>query len=292
MKRVLVSGAMGLVGRHLLPLLAADHEVYAITRRPASNAPGVNDGVQWLHRDLASADFTAGLPSRIDAVIHLAQSQRFREGVAGMADVLAVNVAATEQLARYAAGAGASHFVLASTGGVYAAGAGVTHEESPLATPERAGWYAASKLAAEAVAFGYKQQLTPVVLRPFFVYGAGQQRVMLMPRLADNIRRGEPIALTGANGMEFTPTHASDAAMAFRQGLSLEQPATVNVCGAERLTLREVCETLGERIGLEPTFAVTDGEPANFVADGARMRALLGAPRRTFAESAGTILDA
>jgi len=284
-----VTGAAGLVGQHLLPRLARHWNVFALSR---GAAPAGRPNITWFERDLANADFTSGLPERIDAVVHLAQSRRFREVPEGNADVLAVNVAATEQLARYATRAGASHFVLASTGSVYAPTNTTITESSPLGTPEALGWYAASKLAAESVAMAYKSRLVPVVLRPFFVYGAGQHRGMLVPRLADAIERGESVTLTGEDGMWLAPTHASDAASAFVAALSLEGAATVNVCGPEILSLRAVCETLGAVIGRAPSYDVVAPGTADFRVNGARMRELLGATRCTFDEGAATAVNA
>ncbi len=286
--RCIVTGARGLVGQHLLPALAATHHVIAVSRNVHSAAPLPN--VSWVERDLAAADFTAGLPEQIDAVIHLAQSRRFRDGPAGAADVLAVNVGATEQLVRYAASAGASHFVLASTGSVYAPTAHAIDEASPLATPDTSGWYAASKLAAEAIVYAYKTQFIPVVLRPFFVYGAGQERGMMMPRLADRIARGESITLGGPDGMRLSPTHASDAANAFLRALKLDAPATINVCGPETLSLRTLCDTLALLAGRAPNFESVPDTGTHFEVHGARMRELLGAPLARFRDSAASVI--
>lgn len=270
----------------MLPALAATWDVVAVTRSGSGATDLSLDGVTYVQRDLAAADFTRGLPSRIDAIVHLAQSRRFREVPEGAADVLAVNVAATEQLARYAASAGATHFVLASTGSVYAPATGIIDEQSPLAAPETAGWYAASKLAAEAIVHGYTSRFIPVVLRPFFVYGVGQSRSMMIPRLADTIARGEAITLSGENGMQLTPTHASDAANAFVRALTLTQPATIDVCGPETLSLRAVCEWLGHLGARTPDFVTVPDNGVHFSVRGARMRELLGAPTCSFRDGA------
>lgn len=280
----IVTGARGLVGQHLLPILSGEWDVFAVSR-DVNGAP-VMPGVTWLQRDLASHDCTHGLPSRIDAVVHLAQSRRFREVPDGAADVLAVNVSATEQLARYASTAGASHFVLASTGSVYAPTPAPIDESSALVTPEVSGWYAASKLAAEAIVFGFKERFLPVALRPFFVYGPGQQRGMMIPRLADSIARGDAITLGGADGMLLTPTHASDAARAFARALALDAPATINVCGSETLSLRALCDELGSLVGQSPRFETVPDKGAHFIVRDARMRALLGAATCAFRDGA------
>ena len=72
MKRVLVTGARGFVGRHCLPLLLArGYEVHAVSTRPG---PKADDDVRWHQVDLLDG---AAAPALIDAVhpshlLHLA----------------------------------------------------------------------------------------------------------------------------------------------------------------------------------------------------------------------------
>lgn len=76
--RVVVTGASGIVGSALLPVLAArGHEVTAVCRRvpTAPGAPGRADGVTWVSHDLADRSGDARLPELVrgaDSVVHLA----------------------------------------------------------------------------------------------------------------------------------------------------------------------------------------------------------------------------
>ena len=107
---VLLTGATGLTGRHVLALLAEDDDVVAVGRRdpPAALAARAT----WVRHDLAAPIDRAALPERVHAVVHLAQSERYRDFPAGAADVFTVNVAAAAALAGYAVAAGARRFVL------------------------------------------------------------------------------------------------------------------------------------------------------------------------------------
>ncbi len=283
---VVVTGAGGLVGRHLVPMLAEHWDVVAVARAEGD----ARSHVQNVVRDLATDGFADGLPAKVDAVVHLAQSRRFREFPEGAADVLAVNVASTERLLAYAAAAGASHFVYASSGGVYAPSSAAYHEDGAVASPAQAGWYQASKLAAEALVHGYRTRLVPVVLRPFFIYGAGQRRHMLIPRLADTLKRGDAVQLAGLDGMHISPTHASDAARCIVRSLQLREPATINVRGPEVLSLRTIGEMLASAMDVPARFVTNDNTGPDYVADDARMRALLGDAECRFAEHLHTIL--
>ena len=57
--RVTVFGATGVIGRALLPLLAAEHEVVAVSRQPRDDG----DGIRWVEADAASG---AGLAEALD----------------------------------------------------------------------------------------------------------------------------------------------------------------------------------------------------------------------------------
>jgi uncharacterized protein YbjT (DUF2867 family) len=68
--RVTVFGATGVIGRALLPLLAAEHDVVAVSRRPRDDA----DGIRWVVADAATGEGVAAAVSGADAVHYLVHS--------------------------------------------------------------------------------------------------------------------------------------------------------------------------------------------------------------------------
>lgn len=69
--RVLVTGAAGLLGRHVVQALAAaGHEVHAIDREPAT--PSVAPRIRWTVADLAEWPGLDAAIGDADAVVHLA----------------------------------------------------------------------------------------------------------------------------------------------------------------------------------------------------------------------------
>jgi UDP-glucose 4-epimerase len=256
---VLVTGATGFLGRHVLPVLAERHEVVAMARRPV-------EGFETIVADLTD-EFE--LPAGLDAVVHLAQSRRYREWPEGAVDMYAVNVHATFQLL---ARTGAGRFVYASTGGVYAPSPAPLREDDSVAP---SGFYPRSKLAAEVLVGGYADRLAAVILRPFFIYGAGQEG-MLVPTLAGRVLAGEEVMVQGNPGIAISPIHVADAARAVAAAVELGRPAVINVAGVESITLTELVTLLGELAGRRPQIRHTEGEAADLVADIGRMRTLLG----------------
>lgn len=284
MKTILVTGAQGLVGRHVVPLLARQHRVIAVAR-DAMPAAG---NVEPLAVDLSAPLEPDLLPDRIDAVVYLAQSRRFRSFPGGAADMLRVNVEQPVALIEAARQRGATHFVYASSGSVYAPSPRPLREDDP--TPAN-GFYAGSKHAAELLLKPYGALMNVALLRYFFIYGPGQQRDMLLPRLVDNVREGRAIALAGDDGMRLQPLHARDAAQAAVGALALEGTHAINVAGPEALSLRAVCEMAGQAVGAEPRFTVSAAAPAgDLVADTGRMAELLRPATARFRDGLADIL--
>ena len=284
--KIVVTGAAGLLGAHLLPVLA-EHEVHALSRTPLE---GAGPHVVPHSFDLEQRPDWDALPLDIDAVIYLAQSPHFRLFPERAADVFAVNAGEVVRAVDYARRAGAKRFIFTSTGGVYRPSPAPLREEDPTGSTGELGFYVTTKLCAESVLMDYAKHLDVTILRPFFIYGAGQKRDMLMPRLADRIRKGEPVMLQGEDGLAANPVHASDAAQAVAAALGLSGSHVVNVAGPEVLSLRAIAETIGQRLGVAPRFESAGGTAPSSVADIARMTSLLWEPRARFAERVGEIL--
>src|SRR5262249_12395477 len=109
-RRVLVTGANGFIGRHLVAALARRHHVFGVTRG-LDSVPRLA-GVEWIEQDLGQPISSGLLPPRIDAVVHLAQSRSYREFPEKAADIFRVNVGSTQDLLDHARLAGAETFVL------------------------------------------------------------------------------------------------------------------------------------------------------------------------------------
>jgi nucleoside-diphosphate-sugar epimerase len=114
---------------------------------------------------------------------------------------------------------------------------------------------------------------------------------MLIPRLVDNVRAGNPIALQGKDGIRINPVHAGDAARAVKAALDLQGCARINVAGPDILSIRELCETIGAKVGREPVFSVDEGQVGrNLIGDIDRMSEQLVAPERRFEDGVDELL--
>jgi UDP-glucose 4-epimerase len=268
--KLLLTGATGFLGSALLPLLASRADVFALHRPGTDPAPA--HGVSWIAQDLTHP-LTDALPDRIDAVLHLAQSRRYRDLPDGAPDVIAVNVLATTRLLDYCRRAGGSTFAFASSGAVAGPGPAPRTEDDRC---QPGDLYGLSKAAAEQVVEHYRSHFRAHALRYFFIYGPGQ-RGMLVPRICDQIARGRPVVLAGPDGTSINPVYIEDAALATLAALELDASATVNIAGPETITLRELAGILGQALAREPQFVHRAPQP-DLVGSIERMTDLLITP--------------
>jgi len=271
--RIVLTGAAGLLGARALTTLHGQHEIHAVVRkRPAAPLAGVT----YHELDLATNWSTESLPSRVDAVCHLAQSARMRDFPAQAPDIFAVNLAATASLLDYARRSGASHFVLASTGGLYGRHDGAITEETPLNPPGgELGYYFETKRCAELLAAAYVDRLNVIVLRPFFIYGPAQHDDMLIPRLIARVRAGQPITLRGQSGTRLNPIYVDDAVAVLEGTLGLDGHHVINVAGPQVSSIREISNRIAGLLGVDPVFQLEAGEPDHIVSSIARMKAIV-----------------
>ncbi len=249
---VILTGSSGCVGQALLKeLKRGGHEVIAVGRQTMEAG-----GARSVVCDLSEPFNTELFPVHTDAIIHLAQSRRYREFPAAAADVFAINVAATQRLADYGLKAGAKSFLYASTGSLYIPSAEPVREDAPTTA---ASYYAASKLAAEHLISAYGNALPVGILRLFYVFGPGQSK-MLIDGLAARIRQGIPVTLQGQSGIRVAPIFSSDVARIFRIAAENAWYGTVNLGSPDVYPLRDVANEIGQVIGIQPKFEYVDGQ--------------------------------
>lgn len=287
-KRCVVAGASGLIGSELVSLLAEEYEVHAVSR----SQPRYHCATVFWHRIDFSGEKSdlRSLPARTDKVVYLAQSHHFRDFPARAADIFSVNVAALLGFLEYSRIAGADTFVFASSGGVRLVNKKL-EDASRAGAPAEIDFYLSTKLCGEILASAYAGKFRLAILRYFFVYGPGQRRQMLVPRLIERIGRGEPIVLQGDDGVRLNPVHVVDAAQATRKALELGRSCTVDIAGPDVLSLKEMSQIIGEALGRQPVFRVEPpGASADLVGDIRAMRELLCEPRIRFDIGVRTML--
>ena len=188
---VLVTGANGFVGRHVVPDL--EREGWSV-RRAVRSPEGIGDEVV-IETIGPDTDWTAALEG-VDAVVHLAARVHHKHEEHAVQLYRNVNIAGTLHLARSAATAGVRQFIFVSTVLVH----GRSNEgrapfsEDDILTPR--GLYGMSKAAAEAGlrTLARDSQMQISVIRPPLVYGAGAKGNFALLTRAVNLGLPLPFA--------------------------------------------------------------------------------------------------
>lgn len=280
MKKVIITGASGLIGSRLVKLLSHDYEVHALSRSKVvqSDSNIISYAVDF-DREI---DYSF-LPQDADAFIYLAQSDHFRDFPEKALNIFQLNTAQVLKSLDFSRNTKVKNFIYASSGGVYGFPEEGVSERVAIPASGNIGFYLSTKLCTEILAENYAPFMNIAMLRFFFVYGAGQKRSMLIPRIVDSIKNDAIITLQGENGIKINPIHVSDAAKAIQASLNLKGCHRINIAGPNVLSLREISHIIGKSLGKTPRFnEIASTAPGNLIADIGRMQEILTSPIITF----------
>lgn len=280
MMRVLVTGANGFVGRALVKRLAEEGDDVLAVTRPGQRAALAATGARVLEQDMLAWSGPARM--RLDAVVHLAQSRRYREFPQAAAQVSGVIAQGAVLAADLACRSGATQLLYASTGSLYAPGFAPVTEATPV-TPR--DFYARTKHCGEQLIEDFRKHFDLKIVRPFFIYGPGQRLPMIFPRLLESVRNGAAITLdaapgedaTATGGLRFSPHYVDDHVECLVRLLRRPGHALLNLAGRQQTDIREVATVLGRLLGRTPELrSGANARPGDFVVDTTCLTRTLG----------------
>ena len=275
---ILITGGNGLLGRALINKLSIEHNLYVIIRDLTYSNYNM-ENITIIKSDLAYFDVNI-LPKNIDVVYYLAQSNRFREFPEGADDMFQVNIHAPLKIVEWAMKNNVKKFVYASTGGVYTNPNKPVSEFFDINANKKQGFYPDSKLSAEILLKNYAGFFeTFVIIRPFFMYGEGQNATMLIPRLINSVKNKLEITLNGKEGIKINPIYIDDAVNSVMKILEIKGEHIINIAGEDIVSLKELVMKIAKILNKEPDFKYNDTIQNNLIADISMMKELLISPK-------------
>lgn len=221
---VAVTGAGGLVGRHLVPeLIAQGHRVRALAR-PASRG-SYAQGVEIVRGDVRNRQAVTALVEGAEAVIHLAA------GFSPLDDLPGIIVEGTQSVVKAAEEAGVQRLVFMSCLGAEAAAPSFC----------AAKWKAETAVRSSEVPF--------VILRPSLILGPDDG---ICRPLADLIRTLPATPVPGQGQQRMQPVDVGDVARCALRAMESEDLVgeTADVGGASYLTFRQLVDLVSGCLGV------------------------------------------
>ncbi|MBU4459135.1 MAG: SDR family NAD(P)-dependent oxidoreductase, partial [Verrucomicrobia bacterium] len=194
--RVLVTGAGGFIGSHVVEqLVAAGTRVTALVRYTSHGGAGhldglprdVRSGIEVVRGDLRDGHFLMRTAKGADAIVHLAALIGIPYSYVAPSDYVATNVQGTLNVLEAARAHGVGRIVHISTSEVYGTAQYRPIDEKHPQVGQSP--YSASKIGADKLAESYHRSFgVPVVtVRPFNTYGPRQSARAIVPTILSQL---------------------------------------------------------------------------------------------------------
>lgn len=305
MTRLLVTGAAGFIGSHLLDALGAQgDEVVGVDNfdpfypramkernlAEVGRRPGLSF---WEHDMLDVAALRARLtPDTV--VVHLAAKAGVRPSLADPVGYARANVTGTAAVLEAARQAGVSRIVFGSSSSVYGDSTPVPFREDAVAVVPVSP-YAATKRAGElllnsvAPIYGFRA----ASLRFFTVYGPRQRPDLAIHALTRKMVEGRTLTLFGDGTQARDYTYCSDIIAGVLAAIKWTETApvgvdTFNLGGNRSISTGDMVAEIAAALGVEPKVEWAPMQPGDVqrtAADLTKSSAILGyLPRTPFPE--------
>lgn len=303
---VIVTGAAGFAGRHLLADLLADRVPTIGWWNPAGTEPrATHPSTTWQAVDILDREGVARAIRDVNpaAIYHCAGAAHLGRSWATTTDTYERNVRGTHHVLEGARAATSSpRILIPGSSAIYAPSSGPIHEDHEL---RPASPYGVSKLAQElAGRHAYEDLGQPVVLvRAFNHTGPGQSSDYAAPSFARQIALIEaglapPVMDVGNLDATRDLTDVRDTVRAYRTVLEHGLPGRVyNVCSGRAWSMRQVLEGLLRLAAIPVEIRTSPARLRPFdtptvVGDGSRLRRELGwSPSMTLERTLLDLLD-
>ena len=254
-KNVLVTGADGFIGSHLVELLVSKGiKVRALSQYNSFNNWGWLEDVKCLNEievvsgDIRDPFYCKEIMRDVDCVFHLAALIAIPYSYTAPQSYVETNVTGTLNICQAARELGGIRVIHTSTSEVYGTAQYVPIDEKHPLQPQSP--YSASKIGADAMAMSYFNafELPVTIARPFNTYGPRQSARAVIPTIISQIANGAKEIKLG----DVSPTrdfnYVTDTCRGFIQ-------------------LANCSDAIGKTVNIGSNYEISVGDTLNLIKD-------------------------
>lgn len=247
--RILITGASGFVGSHVLEELKKRYPSESLIALSSKEIEGIRT-ISSRNYDFGDEYLLNNGCGDIDTIVHVGawtpknakEADDFLEATSNIENTQRLITLKLPKLKR---------IVYCSTLDVYGNVTGVITEETSIYPQSLYGW---SKLYCEKMieSFAKKRNLIFQNLRLGHVYGEGEEKYRkVMPIMIENAVHGKDIIIYGDGEAIRTFVYIDDVARAIANAITLNMSNIINVVGSEPVTINQLADVIATYSGEE-----------------------------------------
>ncbi len=243
--KILVTGAGGFIGRHVLEELQKRTDVQDIVALTSKSIPGICCISSENYR-FGQNYLLENACDDADAVLHMGAFIPKCSAEADCLEKTTENILSTQKMLS-ANFPKLKVFVYLSTLDVYKNTGNVITEQTPAEPATMYGW---SKLYCEKMIQNHFQNRNTVcqILRIGHVYGEGEEAYRkAMPVMIEKALRNDTIQIYGSGTAVRTYIYVKDAAKAVVNALYLSESKIINAAGDEKISIQQLAEMIVDK---------------------------------------------
>lgn len=242
MKKILITGYNGFIGRNLIGKLVKKYDVVGIS--DAKNSISHITNIKKDIRNLSIRD----IPQDISHIVHLAALSDLSYCQSNPSECFDVNIRGTQNLLEISRKLG-SKFLFVSTSHVYGAPAKLPISEKHPKNPTSV--YASSKLAGEIISESYAKNygMGVSIVRIFSVYGPNSPKHLVISKIVNQIHTSDVIKLGNLyprRDFVFVDDVVNAIELVMKKSSGFE---IFNIGSGKSFSIKEICKNLQQISG-------------------------------------------